>query len=157
MGYLWAKLAYGAMLFATATTNLSIAGALDAPAYRDLFTGLAKEVLCVARANGITPVGFDGFSPVGFLPDASNTDALESLTALVAFNRKSAKTHSGIWRDLSVRKRKTEVSILFPVVETGRRFGVPTPLTNRLIEMIREIEAGGREMRTENLDDLMRG
>ena len=37
---------------------------------------------------------------------------------LVAFNRRSAKSHSGIWRDLAVRKRKTEVRAqLGPIVE----------------------------------------
>src|SRR4051794_24403896 len=36
MGYLWAKEAYGAMLFATAVSDLSIADALAEPCYRPL-------------------------------------------------------------------------------------------------------------------------
>ena len=44
-GYLWAKEAYGAMLFATAVSDLSIADALADPAYRPLYLALAREVL----------------------------------------------------------------------------------------------------------------
>ena len=49
---------------------------------------------------------------------------------MVAHNRRSAKTHSGIWRDLAIRKRKTEVDAqLGPVVEIGARHGIATPIT----------------------------
>src|SRR5947199_405832 len=46
-GYLWGKEAYGAMLFATALTNESIADALAMPAYRHLYIALAREALAV--------------------------------------------------------------------------------------------------------------
>ena len=41
-----------------------------------------------------------------------------SLDALVAHNRRSAKSHSGIWRDLAVRKRPTEVDAQLGIVVT---------------------------------------
>src|SRR5262249_53228266 len=49
-GYLWGKEAYGAMLFATALTNESIADALAMPGYRPLYIALAREMLAVAAA-----------------------------------------------------------------------------------------------------------
>jgi 2-dehydropantoate 2-reductase len=67
-GYLWGKEAYGAMLFATALTNDSIADALAEPAYRDVYVGLAREMLAVASARGVTPEPFDGFDPASYLP-----------------------------------------------------------------------------------------
>ena len=80
LGYLWAKEAYGAMLTATAVSDLAIADVLDDPAYAPLLLGLAREVLAQAP---VTPMPFDGFDP----------DDLEgSLGRLVAFNRGSAKT-----------------------------------------------------------------
>ena len=80
-----------------------------------------------------------------------------SLDEMVMFNRRSAKTHSGIWRDLAVRKRRTEVdAILGHVVTLGAEIGVPTPLTARLVEMIHEIEDGRRAMEITNLDELKR-
>jgi 2-dehydropantoate 2-reductase len=74
---------------------------------------------------------------------------------MVAFNRRSAKTHSGIWRDLAVRKRRTEVDAqLGSVVEIGHRHGIPTPLTAAIVTMIHEIEQGVRPLQTANLDEL---
>ena len=52
-GYLWGKEAYGAMLFATALTNESIADALAMPEYRPLYIALAREILAVAAARGV--------------------------------------------------------------------------------------------------------
>ena len=154
-GYLWGKEAYGAMLFATALTNESIADALAMPAYRELYVALAREVLAVADARGIAPEAFDGFDPGSFSQSAGDDAALRSLDALVAHNRKSAKTHSGIWRDLAVRKRRTEVDAqLGPIVTLGRDAGVATPLAARLVELIHDIEDGVRAQSLEALDLL---
>lgn len=154
-GYLWGKLAYGAQLFATALTNDSIADALDNPAHHRLYIELAREVLRVAQALGIAPQGFNGFDPLAFVPGASLEKAQESLAGMVAHNRRSAKTHSGIWRDLAVRKRKTEAEAqLGAIVAAGQRAGVPTPITARLLELIGQIEQGQRVQGRENLDRL---
>ena len=144
-GYLWGKLAYGAMLFATALTNASIADALDHPDYRTLYIALGQEVLSVASALKIQPEAFNGFDPQAFMPDTPEAVSQRSVDEMVAFNRKSAKTHSGIWRDLAVRKRRTEVDPqLGAIVEAGKRVGVETPITARLIELIHEVEEGKR-------------
>ncbi len=133
-GYLWAKEAYGAMLFATAVSDLSIADALAEPAYRPLFLALAREVLDQATAP---PEPFDGFDP----------DDLEgSIDRLVEFNRGSAKTHSGIYRDLAVRHRKTEVDAMLGSLEG--------PLVRRTGELIHAIEEGRRVCERANLDLL---
>lgn len=64
---------------------------------------------------------------------------------MVEHNRKSVKSHSGIWRDLAVRKRRTEVDAQLGVaVIQGRACGIEMPLTERLIELIHEIENGTR-------------
>jgi 2-dehydropantoate 2-reductase len=154
-GYLWGKEAYGAMLFATALTNESIADALALPKYRDLYIALAREILAVAGARGVRPEAFDGFDPGAYLPHAGRGAAAKSLDDLVAHNRRSAKTHSGIWRDLAVRKRATEVDAQLGIVVTlGREAGVSTPLTARLVELIHEIENGARPQALETLDVL---
>ena len=154
-GYLWGKEAYGAMLFATALTNESIADALAMPAYRHVYIALAREILAVAKARGISPETFDGFDPSAYLPDAPSGAAERSLDDLVAHNRRSAKTHSGIWRDLAVRKRRTEVDAqLGIVIALGSEAGVATPLTTRLVDLIHEIENGARPQSLHALDAL---
>ena len=155
-GYLWGKEAYGAMLFATALTSESIADALADPAYRDVYVALAREALAVASARGVTPESFDGFDPSAYLPSAPRGAAERSLDALVAHNRRSAKTHSGIWRDLAVRKRRTEVDAqLGIVVDIGRSLGVATPLIARVVALIHEIENGTRPQAKATLDELL--
>jgi len=154
-GYLWGKLAYGAILFGTALTNDSIADCLAAPKYRPLFVALAREVEEVGVSSGVKLESFDGFDPAAFLPGASDAAAHASLDDQVTHNRKSAKTHTGIWRDLAVRKRRTEVDAqLGPIVETGKAQGIPTPITARLVELIHDIEDGRRPLAWETLDEL---
>jgi 2-dehydropantoate 2-reductase len=154
-GYLWGKEAYGAMLFATALTNESIADALANPKYRNLYIALAREILAVANARGVKPESFDGFDPAAYLPDAPAGAADRSLADLVAHNRKSTKTHSGIWRDLAVRKRPTEVDPQLGIVTTiGKDAGVATPITRKLVKLVHEIEDGTRPQSLETLDEL---
>ena len=154
-GYLWGKEAYGAMLFATALTNESIADALAMPRYRGLYVALAREILAVAATRGVTPEAFDGFDPGAYLPTAPAGAADASLDALVAHNRRSAKTHSGIWRDLAVRRRPTEVDAQLGIVVTlGAQAGVPTPLTARLVALIHDVERGARAQSLETLETL---
>ena len=133
LGFLWGKEAYGAMLFATAVSDLSIADALAERRYRDVFVHLAREVLAAAPVP-VEP--FDGF-------DAGDLDG--SVDRLVEFNRRSAKTHSGIYRDLTVRRRPTEKAILADL---------DGPLLRRTLELIGEIEQGRRTCEVANLDLL---
>jgi hypothetical protein len=134
VGYLWSKQAYGAMLFATAVSDLSIADALADPAYRRLFLALAGEMLDAAP---VTTEPFDGFDPA---------DLEGSIDRLAGFNRRSSKTHSGIYRDLAVRHRKTEGDAILGPVET--------PLVTHTLELIHAIEQGRRTCRRANLDLL---
>ncbi len=154
--YLWGKLIYGALLFATALTDDSIVDVLESRQFRDALTNLAREIGAVAQAEGIRPEAFDGFDPAAFLPGAP-ADALDrSFADMVAHNRRSTKTHSGIWRDLAIRKRRTECEPqLGPIVEAGRRRGIPTPLTERLIALIHDLETGNRSFSRNNIDVLM--
>ncbi len=152
-GYLWGKLAYGAMLFATALTDNSMADCFAAPHRRPLFTALAREILAVAHAAGVKPEPFDGFDPGAYATDAG---AAASLDALERHNRNSAKSHSGIWRDLAVRKRRTEADAqLGPILDAARQHGVAAPITARLIAMIHEVEQGTRQRSRANLDQLL--
>ncbi|MGN6681593.1 MAG: ketopantoate reductase family protein, partial [Streptosporangiaceae bacterium] len=60
LGYLWAKEAYGAMLAATAVSDLSIADALADPGYAPLHKEIARQVLAQAP---VAPLPLDGFDP----------------------------------------------------------------------------------------------
>lgn len=156
-GYLWGKLAYGAMLFAQALTNDSIADALGDPGHFMLWRRLGAEVMRVAKAENIQPMGFNGFDPLAFMPDTPENISRASVEKMVAFNRTSTKTHSGVWRDLAVRKRRTEVDVqIAPIAEIAATHGIPTPLVRRLVEMIHEVEDAKRPQSRDNLVELAR-
>jgi 2-dehydropantoate 2-reductase len=107
---------------------------------------LAGEVLRVAAALGIHPLGFDGFEP---------SDVARSLDDVIAIRRKDEKTHSGVWRDLAIRKRRTEVDAHFqPIVAHAAELGLSVPMLQRMIQMIHEIEDGRRSFSAENLEQL---
>ncbi|MFL5336115.1 MAG: ketopantoate reductase family protein [Geminicoccaceae bacterium] len=154
-GYLWSKLIYGALLFGTALTDDSIADVLAAPRFRPTLAELGREVARVAAAEGVGLEAFNGFDPHAFSPGGSDAALERSFDDMVAFNRRSAKSHSGIWRDLAVRKRRTEIDAqLLPILPIARRHGVEAPLLARLVELVHELEQGRSAMGLSMLERL---
>jgi 2-dehydropantoate 2-reductase len=137
LGYIWAKEAYGAMLAAGAVSDLSIADTLEDPAYTELMLAIARQVLAQAP---VPAVPLDGFDPA---------DLEGSLARLAVFNRGSAKTHSGIYRDLAVLRRPTEIRAILGELATEQ-----APLVSRTLELIAAIERGERTCARANLDLL---
>ena len=85
--------------------------------------------------------------PAGLPARAMPRGSPRACDRLEAYNRASAKSHSGIWRDLAVRKRPTDVAAqLAPVRAAARRHGIPTPLADRLVALIGDIQDGRREI-----------
>ena len=134
LGFLWGKEAYGAMLWAGAVSDLTIVEHLEDPRYRPVMIAVAREVLAQAP---VRVEGFDGFDP----------DDLEgSLGRLADFNRNSAKKYSGIYRDLVVRKRKTEIDEILRDING--------PIFSKVAGIIHDIEEGRRVNERANLDEL---
>lgn len=150
-GYLWSKLGFGAMLTATALADAPMAELIDQ--HRPLMYGLTGEVFAVARALGITLEPFDAFDPTPY--SGSDRAAKDEATdRLVAWLRTQSKDRSGIWRDLAVLRRPTEVPTHYgAVLEAASRARVDTPLLRTLLQQISELE-GGAPMSQERLDDL---
>ncbi|MEX2500903.1 MAG: 2-dehydropantoate 2-reductase [Trueperaceae bacterium] len=144
-GFLWGKMGYGAMLFASALSDDAIADVLDAAEARPILIALAGEVLAVAAAERVRPMGFNGFDPVAFGPYGTAPARDASFAEMVAFNRRSAKSHSGVWRDLAIHKRPTEVRAQFdPIVDAAERHGVDVPAIRRLVDLMLQVESGVR-------------
>lgn len=141
--YLWGKLGYAALLYAQATGEAGIVECLARPELLPLWRALAGEIVAVAQAEGISPRGFNGFEPAAFSPGASADQAARSVARMVEFNAASDKTHSGVWRDLAVRRRPTEVDAHYgPVIAAAKRHRLACPVLSRLIAAIHAIERG---------------
>lgn len=156
-GYLWGKLSYAALLFATALVDETMAGVVRHPQYRDALLELCSEVLEVADKQGIQPMGFDDWEPSMVYPrETRDVEQLsQQLTQLSARMASNKKTKSGIWRDLAVRKRKTEVDYqLTPVLAIGRSLGFEMPLTTYVVDTIHALEDYTTQMSWSHLDGL---
>ncbi len=154
-GYLWGKMGYGALLFCTALTHDSMSDAMARPEHRAAYLKLGQEVMALAADQGVAPLGFNGFDPQAFRQgDVAGMTA--SMEAMVAHNRKTAKTHSGIWRDLAVRKRRTEVDAQIGVMVTlGQARGLDVAALAMMTALIHDIEEGHREQSSELVEALL--
>jgi 2-dehydropantoate 2-reductase len=157
-GLLWAKTCYASLLFATALTDETIYDVVERSApIQGMLVRLVAEAMAVAEGSGVRLEGFDEYDPALYRRGAAGDAAAvqEAMTAVSRFYRGHTKVKTGIWRDLVVRKRRTEVDAqLGVVVEKGRALRIPTPLTARLVQMIHEREDGSRPMAWANLDEL---
>lgn len=142
-GYLWSKLAYASVLFATALVDAHVYDVVADPIARPVLAGLAREVLAVARAHGVKPERLVEFWPDEF--EGGEYD--RAFERIAAHYRGQLKTKTGIWRDLAVRRRRTEVDCQVGVaIRKGAAVGLDLPLNRRLQALIHELEAGTRSM-----------
>jgi len=157
LGYKWSKVAIGALLFTTALSNDTIVEQLGNRRYLPLWRALCSEVVKVANANGVQPMPFDGFAPEAFSAQANENDAWAQMQQITDHCRRwVGKPRSGVWRDLAVRKRATEVDPqITDIVAHGQSAGIQTPTITHMIAMIREMETGRRDFGNANLDELM--
>ena len=159
-GYKWAKHVYGALLVATALVDAHVYDVVErSPAVGQTLVALVGEGMTVARAAGVRLEAFDEFDPAAYRAALAGDAAAAArcMTTIATHYRGHTKTKTGIWRDLAVRKRKTEVGAhLGATIEKAQALGVAVPLTRRLAELIGDLEAGRRSMGWANLDELGR-
>lgn len=157
-GFLWGKLVFGAVGFAVSCVDAPVAEVIDDPLGRSLCRAAAAEAYLVARTQveKVEPIG--EFDPNAFAPGEDMEErADDALAALADAWRGAIKQHMGIWRDLKVKKRKTEVDVqVAPIVGTGREQGIPTPINAAVLEIVHEIEAGERGMDRGSLEEVAR-
>ncbi len=154
--YLWGKMAYGAMLFATALNHDSMSENFADTRRMPVWLALGQEVAATALARGVTPRGFGSFDPMAFAPGHADADGIKVVEWLRDYTAVGAKTHSGIWRDLAVRKRKTEAEAQLMIMpKLAAQQGIATPALTALGGLIKDIEEGRREQSPESFNALL--
>lgn len=156
-GYLWAKLALGAVYFATALADEDVPVLFDDARYRALFGNLAAEVVAVAEASGVAVEDFDGFDPKVFRFGEARDPARvrAAWDAQRAYWGRHAHPRTGVWRDLAVHRRKTEVDELVgPVALRAAELGLETPRVRALLGLVRAVEAGEQALGRHHLEAL---
>lgn len=138
-GYLWSKLAFGSMLTATAFVDEDMSVVIDK--YEAEMLDLVREVFSVSDSMGIQLEPFDAFFPNNLRVSTSREIVEDSLAKLRTWLQGQTKTRSGIWRDLNVRNRPTEVESQFvPVIEIARLKKIEVPLLENLVAIIKRLE-----------------
>jgi 2-dehydropantoate 2-reductase len=159
LGLKWSKHVYSALLVATALVDAHVYEVVErSPEIQRMLVALVAEGMAVAEAEGIELEAFDEFDPAWYRAGrAGDAGAVaRAMAAITTFYRGHTKTKTGIWRDLAVRKRKTEVEAhVGATLARAERHGVPMPLSRRLLALIGELETGRRVMAWENLDELV--
>jgi len=141
LGFLWSKLAFGTMSCVTALVDADMYDAVDR--HRPTMHGLAAEVIDVANALGIELENFDAFIVADYQRDADPVVRDATTDGVVAWLKSQPKLRSGVWRDVAVRHRPTEVVAHFaPVIAHAEQLGIEVPLLHELLRLIGEIERG---------------
>lgn len=152
---LWGKMAFYSLLTASALSNAPLVEFLTDARVRPVLVALVREMVAVANRDGVEPKGFKSFDPQAFVhgdPDLVR----QSLENYAAGNRGSTKQHSGIWRDLAVRRRQTEVEAIYaPVLDKAAAHDIPMATTRHLIALIRAIEVGRRQIGPALVDEIV--
>jgi 2-dehydropantoate 2-reductase len=158
LGYLWGKLALGCIYFASALVDADFLDLLDRTEYLSLLADVGAEAVGVADAHGVRLESFDGFDPSALRLEERDPAALErAWEGERAYWRTAGVRRTGIWRDLAIRKRKTEADgQLGVLIQQAEEVGLDVPLNRAVYRLIREIESGERGFAWTNLEEVAR-
>lgn len=122
-GAQWNKLVFNAATNPLgALTGLTHGRVCDQPGLRSLVSDLISEALAVAAALGITLEG--------------DPEALVDHAAKVAYDHRAS-----MLQDVAARRRTEIDSLNGGIAELGRRCGVPTPLNEVIVALVKGLEA----------------
>ncbi len=162
-GLLWSKLTLNSATSATGAVSGQLLGQmLWRNVGRRLALTIISEVVDVARAHDISlePVGNTLDVQQLYLPPhrrglGVGLDLIVKHAIMLVVGSKYRRLKSSMTQSIE-RGRRAEVDFLNGfVVEKGREKGVPTPVNAALTAMVREVEAGTRQISPDNLDELL--
>jgi 2-dehydropantoate 2-reductase len=142
-GVQWGKLLVNLNNAINALSGLPLREQLARRDWRALFADQIAEGVMAVRAEGIHPVSPTPV-PLSWTPHLLRLpDALFAI-ALAPAMRIDPQARSSMWEDLE-RRRRTEVDYLQGVItEIADRRGLKTPLSRRIVALIRDAEAAGK-------------
>ena len=156
-GHLWSKLliniftnSFGAL------TGQLFGDFVQADVGKKLLGALYTESYDVAVEQGVRLVKLLGVLDPEFLVVRSEEDGtrVAQILDFVAGPDQFGKMKSSMLQDLE-RGRKTEIDFLNGyIVKKGREVGVPTPVNEAVVEMVKEVEAGKRKLTIKNLEEI---
>jgi 2-dehydropantoate 2-reductase len=152
LGFLWSKQINITMLFATGVTPLTMSDCLETREYEPLFAALAAEGIALADEYGIDLEEFDDFHPRLY----RDGEVRRALSITADHYRPMLKQHSGLYRDLAVRRRTSEADgTLGSAIRRGAARGHDMPAHRAVLSVITQIERGRRSISASNLSEII--
>jgi len=158
MGAHWTKSVIGGVYFATAVMDADVVDLIDDPRCRAAFRAIVEECVAIADSTGAVLVPVDGFDPGAFRAGVADEAGMrESWAQLRAYwMRNEGQTRTGVWRDLAVYRRPTEVDgIVGAMLRIGRENGVAAPRLQRVYDLVGQAEREGLTAATGGKDRVL--
>lgn len=148
---LWSKQVNICAMFTTGVTHLGISGGFDADPFKETIAAVAVEAMQVPEKLGVELISFEDFDPKLYKQGKYN----DGLKLTADHYRALSKNYTGLYRDLAIKKSRSEIDgTVGAVVSVGESLGLSLPLNKKLVEIVKEIEAGKRDICTDNLYEL---
>lgn len=142
-GVQWGKLLFNLNNALNALANLPLREQLSQRSWRRLYADQVEEALAAIAAEGIRPVSTAPL-PVSFMPRLLRLPDVLFGIVLGRTMKIDPEARSSMWEDLQ-RGRRTEIDYLQGVITAiGDRRGLATPLSRRIVKLIRKAEAEGK-------------
>ena len=135
-------------------SGLSMGGMFSRKKVRNIFSAISREAGAVAAGMGITPEPLSGkFDYYRLLHGNGPANELAQRAAAAVIGLRYGRLKSSSLQSLE-RGRPTEIEHLNAYISRkGRERRIPTPVNDKIVEMVREIESGARPVCCDNMDD----
>ena len=152
LGVLWSKLTYTCLGYFGSLADASLATSCADDAGRLTLANFFGEVVAVGEAMGVRWIRLAEYNPPDFHPSNSFDKRLAALAEFA--NSWKLDERKGPLRQIQ-KGIKTEVDFtLAYVVNEGKKRGIPTPLCQKVLAMVHELESEKRRLGTENYAEL---
>ncbi len=152
MGARWTKLIYNCCMSGMSAVTGSIFGdVLDNPKASACLSFIAKEIVEITDKAGIKLVPTMGMDMRDFGIVDTIEDFKKSQECFRKFYADKRTAKASMLQDLE-KGKKTEVDMINGfVVEQGKKYGVPTPFNNTVVDIIKKIEKKELPLSMDNL------
>lgn len=152
LGVLWSKLTYTCFGYYGSLADASMVESCAAPDERRLLANFLGEVVAVGTAAGARFIPLAEYNPPELHPD----NPVETRVAIVNQYAESWKSddRKGPLRQLLAGTKLEVAFTLGHVVSESARLGLSTPLCDKLLEMLLDLESGERRLGLGNYAEL---
>jgi len=155
-GHLYSKLIINSCITTLgAVTGLTLGRLLSKRKARDVFIEVMRESMAVAEALNIKVEPYAGkLDYYRFFKNSGFSRRIYRHLLILFMGIKYRKVKSSSLQSLE-RGKPTEIDFLNGYISAkGKEYGIPTPVNDILISMVRQIEQKKRKIRAENLDKI---